>query len=70
MTDHNLGNVTRILGCSAQELLGFTAFEEVPGWDSLMRMQLIVSLENHLGRELSIEEILEMTPQSMMALLR
>lgn len=44
-----------------------TAMRDLPQWDSLAHMELIVLVEEHLRTTLSMDEIMEMTSVSGLA---
>ena len=44
-----------------------TAMRDLPQWDSLAHMELIVLVEEHLRATLSMDEIMEMTSVSGLA---
>lgn len=59
----------RILGVRLEELPTFESFDQIEGWDSLMLMQTVVTLEKEIGARLSTEEIVELSPRKLFELL-
>jgi acyl carrier protein len=58
----NFTSVLKILNIDQELLRSLESFSEVPGWDSIMQMQLIVTVEAQVGFELSVEDIQDLSP--------
>lgn len=58
----NFASVLKILNIDQELLRPLESFSEVPGWDSIMQMQLIVTVEAQVGFELSVEDIQDLSP--------
>lgn len=54
--------VLRVAGVDAAQFSNLTSFKELPYWDSLSLMQLLAILENDLKIELSVDEVVNLTP--------
>lgn len=53
--------LAKLLGISRDRIHGDTAMKNVPEWDSLKHVELIVGMEQHYGIDLTGDEIAEMT---------
>jgi acyl carrier protein len=60
-----IAKVLRILNLDEDELVATRSFYDLPGWDSIMQMQMVVVIESDLGLELSAEEIQDLTPKKL-----
>jgi acyl carrier protein len=60
-TKEQLLNVSELLSSVMRRPVSaidsWTALTDIPGWDSIMMVRLMLSLEEKLGRELTEEEI-------------
>lgn len=54
--------VLRVAGVEATQFSNLSSFKELPHWDSLSLMQLLTILENELKIELSVDEVVNLTP--------
>ncbi len=58
MSEANLNELLgKVLRIPAVDIDDTTEFKNVPGWDSLRHMELIVSLENTYGVQFSFDQI-------------
>lgn len=58
MSETNLSELLgKVLRIPATDIYDTTEFKNVPGWDSLRHMELIVSLENTYGVQFSFDQI-------------
>jgi acyl carrier protein len=64
----SISRALSILNLDEENLSYFGSFPEMPGWDSIMQMQLVVVIESDHGIELSAEEIQDLTPQKLIKL--
>lgn len=66
MTESNNRSVSnavlRVAGVNATQFSNLTSFEDLPNWDSLNLMQLLAVIENDLHLELSVDEVVNLTP--------
>lgn len=66
MTDSNNSSVShsvlRVTGVDAAEFTRLAAFKDLPHWDSLSLMQLLSVIENDLQIELTVDEVMSLTP--------
>lgn len=66
MTEINTSSVSsavlRVAGVNATQFSTLTSFDDLPQWDSLNLMQLLTVLENELQLELSVDEVVNLTP--------
>jgi acyl carrier protein len=49
--------LSNVMRRPAPQIAPSTALAEIPGWDSIMMVRLMLSLEESLGRELTESEI-------------
>jgi acyl carrier protein len=56
--------LSSVLDIPATEIADGVAMNDVETWDSLKHMELISTIEDHYGIELTFEEILDMTSVS------
>lgn len=59
-----------VLGISSEEFESLESFEQLPQWDSLAKIQLIVILEEALETELTTQQVMELSPKMMISHLR
>ena len=64
----SIAKILRILNIEEKSFLELNSFSEVPGWDSIMQMQLVIVLESELGVELTAEAIQALTPEQLVQL--
>lgn len=53
--------VLKVFNLKAEQLTDDLSIDKVESWDSLTHMDLITSLEEEFGFELSMDEIMQMT---------
>lgn len=53
--------VAEALGCAPESVPADAAIGTLPAWDSLAHLKIVLVLEERIGRQLTTDEILEVT---------
>ena len=71
LTERLAGVFDEAFGCDPQQFSVDMAPEDVPNWDSVGHMNMVMQLENEFDQQFDVDEIMEMSsPAKIVEILR